>query len=90
MSCVALLIVSACILLSSVCTGANQIVIGVNAELTGGIPVVGRSCKNAAEMAVEEVNKAGGLEVAGTKYTIKLIVEDNEDRPESSAAVAQK
>ncbi len=51
---------------------------------------MGRSCKNAAEMAVEEVNKAGGLEVAGTKYTIKLIVEDNEDRPESSAAVAQK
>ena len=28
---------------------------------------MGRSCKNAAEMAVEEVNKAGGLEVAGTK-----------------------
>lgn len=89
-SCVALLVVFTCILLSSVCIGATQIVIGVNAELTGGIPVVGRSCKNAAEMAVEEVNKAGGLEVAGTKYTIKLIVEDNEDRPESSAAVAQK
>ncbi|MGE5587990.1 MAG: ABC transporter substrate-binding protein [Clostridia bacterium] len=74
----------------SVCGAANVIVIGVNAELTGSIPVVGRSCKNAAEMAADEVNKAGGLEVGGVKHQVRLIIEDNEDKPESAAAVAQK
>ncbi|MDH7484876.1 MAG: ABC transporter substrate-binding protein [Anaerolineae bacterium] len=67
-----------------------EIKIGVNAELTGGIPVVGASCKNAAEMAVKEVNDAGGLEVGGRKYKVTLLIEDNEDKAESAAAAAQK
>ncbi|MHB9132434.1 MAG: ABC transporter substrate-binding protein [Armatimonadota bacterium] len=64
--------------------------IGVNAELTGSIPVVGQSCKNAAELAAKEINDAGGLQVGGTKYQVKLSIEDNEDKAESAAAVAQK
>lgn len=68
----------------------QTIKIGVNAELTGGIPVVGESCKNAAELAVKEVNDAGGLEVGGKKYKIELVIEDNEDKAESAAAAAQK
>ncbi|MDR5695837.1 MAG: ABC transporter substrate-binding protein [Armatimonadota bacterium] len=68
----------------------TEIKIGLNAELTGSIPVVGASCKNAAEMAVEEVNAAGGLEVGGKKYKVTLLVEDNEDKAESAAAAAQK
>ena len=64
--------------------------IGLNAELTGGVPVVGASCKNGAELAVEEVNNAGGLEVGGRKYKIELLIEDNEDKAESAAAAAQK
>jgi branched-chain amino acid transport system substrate-binding protein len=70
--------------------GADTIKIGLNAELTGGIPVVGESCKNAAELAVKEINDAGGLEVGGQKYMIELLVEDNEDKAESAAAAAQK
>lgn len=69
---------------------AGEIKVGCNAELTGSIPVVGQSCKNAALMAVDEVNKGGGLEVGGKKYKIALFVEDNEDKAESAAAVAQK
>jgi branched-chain amino acid transport system substrate-binding protein len=70
--------------------GPTTIKIGLNAELTGSIPVVGESNKNAAELAVKEVNDAGGLDVGGTKYTIELLVEDNEDKAESAAAAAQK
>ncbi len=70
--------------------GPETIKIGLNVELTGGIPVVGASCKNAAELAVEEINNAGGLEVGGKKYRIDLLVEDNEDKKESAAAAAQK
>lgn len=68
----------------------TTIKIGLNVELTGSIPVVGESSKNAAELAVKEINDAGGLDVGGTKYTIELLVEDNEDKAESAAAVAQK
>ena len=68
----------------------TTIKLGLNVELTGSIPVVGESSKNAAELAVKEVNDAGGLDVGGTKYTIELLVEDNEDKAESAAAVAQK
>jgi len=68
----------------------TTIKVGLNLELTGSIPVVGESSRNAAELAVKEVNEAGGLDVGGTKYTIELLVEDNEDKAESAAAVAQK
>lgn len=68
----------------------QTIKIGLNAELTGNIPVVGESCKNAALLAVKEVNDAGGLEVGGKKYKIELVIEDNEDKAESAAAAAQK
>ncbi|HZM21630.1 MAG TPA: ABC transporter substrate-binding protein [Anaerolineales bacterium] len=68
----------------------TTIKVGLNVELTGSIPVVGESSRNAAELAVKEVNEAGGLDVGGTKYTIELLVEDNEDKAESAAAVAQK
>ena len=64
--------------------------IGLNAELTGGLPVVGASCKNAALLAVKEVNDAGGLTVGGKQYQIKLFVEDNGYKADQSVAVSQK
>ena len=68
----------------------TTIKVGLNVELTGSIPVVGESSKNAAELAVKEVNDSGGLEVGGTKYQIELMTEDNEDKAESAVAAAQK
>ena len=79
-------------LLATACQTAapTTIKIGLNAELTGSVPVVGESCKNAAEMAVKEINDAGGLDVGGTKYKVELQIEDDEDKAESAAAAAQK
>lgn len=70
--------------------GPKEIVIGVNAPMTGDIPKVGEGSKYAAEIAVDEVNDAGGLEVGGKKYTVKFIVEDNESTAEGSTAAATK
>lgn len=86
------LLVVASILLSA-CGGAaggNTIKVGGVGELTGDIPAVGASFKNAAEMAVAEVNDAGGLDVCGTKYTIELVIEDNAGKADQSASAAQK
>ncbi|MBF0458870.1 MAG: ABC transporter substrate-binding protein [Nitrospirae bacterium] len=64
--------------------------IGVIAELTGDIPAVGASCKNAAEMAVKTVNDTGGIDIGGKKYILKLQVEDSAGRAEQAASAAQK
>ena len=69
---------------------SSQIKIGVIAELTGDVPAVGASCKNAAEMAVQEVNDAGGIQLGDKKYKIKLIIEDNAGKADQSASSAQK
>ncbi len=69
---------------------SSKIKIGLIAELTGDIPAVGASCKNAAEMAVQEVNDAGGIQLGDKKYKIKLIIEDNAGKADQSASSAQK
>ncbi|MFP3868009.1 MAG: ABC transporter substrate-binding protein [Desulfobacteraceae bacterium] len=68
----------------------QEIRLGVNAELTGSKPVVGNSCRKAAELVVAQINQAGGLQVGDKILPVRLIVEDNEDKAESAAAVAQK
>jgi len=68
----------------------NSIRIGAIAELTGDMPAVGESCKKASEMAVKEINDAGGLEVGDKKYKVDLFVEDNAGKAEQSASAAQK
>jgi branched-chain amino acid transport system substrate-binding protein len=78
------------IVVFSSCKDANVIAIGVNAELTGSIPVAGKSCVNAAKMAADEINGQGGLEVDGKTMRVEILAEDNEDKAESAAAVAQK
>ncbi|MDI6696928.1 MAG: ABC transporter substrate-binding protein [Anaerolineales bacterium] len=87
-------LIAALVLLLSACApagGAGDVIkVGGIAELTGDIPAVGASFKNAAEMAVQEVNDAGGLEVGGKKYKIQLIIEDNAGKADQSASAAQK
>ncbi|MBE3598927.1 MAG: ABC transporter substrate-binding protein [Limnochordaceae bacterium] len=69
---------------------AAEIAIGLNVELTGSIPQVGQSSLNGARLAVDEINQAGGVKVGNQRYTIRLLVEDNEDKAQSAVAVAQK
>ena len=70
--------------------GPESIKIGINAPITGDIPKVGEGTKNAAEMWLEDINAAGGLEVGGKKYKVELAIEDNESKAESAVAVATK
>jgi branched-chain amino acid transport system substrate-binding protein len=71
-------------------SSANEIRIGVIAPITGSMPNVGKSTVEAAEMAAKEVNADGGLEVAGRKFTVTLIIEDDQDSAETAVAAAQK
>ncbi len=69
---------------------AKTIKIGINAPLTGDIPKVGEGTKYAAEMWLEDINAAGGLEVGGKKYPVELVIEDNESKAESAVKVNTK
>lgn len=75
---------------SAVAQKAPTIKIGINAEISGDIPVLGEATKLAAQMWVEDVNKAGGLEAGGKKYEVELVVEDNKAQAESAAKAATK
>lgn len=68
----------------------KDIRIGVIAELTGEIPAVGASCKNAAVMAVAEINEAGGLEIGGSRHGLALVIEDSAATADKAAAAARK
>ena len=79
------LVLAACVV--SLCFSANgwtqrktTIKVGINAPMTGDIPKVGEGTKYAAEMWLEDVNKAGGIEVGGKKYPVEIVLEDNESK----------
>jgi len=86
-----LLLVSMLISFGATAWSAEKTIkLGVIAELTGDMPAVGASCRNAAELAVKEVNAAGGLQVGKEKMKVELVVEDNAGKADQSAAAAQK
>lgn len=67
-------------------TTGDTIKVGVYGDLTGQTSSFGQSTKNGIELAVEEINAAGG--VNGKK--IQLVVEDDQGRPEQAKTVVSK
>ncbi len=86
----ALLFVMALILGACAEPESETITIGVNAPMTGDIPKVGEGSKFAAEMWLEDINEAGGLEVGGKTYQVELVIEDNESKAESATKANTK
>ena len=64
--------------------------IGINAPITGDIPKVGEGTKYAAQMWLEDIEKAGGIEIGGQKYPVELVIEDNEAKAESAVKANTK
>ena len=77
-------------LLATPAIAADTIKIGFNIPLTGDIPEVGEGSKNAAEMYLNDINSAGGLEVGGKKYPVEIVLEDNESKAESAVKANTK
>jgi branched-chain amino acid transport system substrate-binding protein len=66
--------------------GGDTIKVGVYGDLTGQTSSFGQSTKNGIELAVEEINKAGGV----NGKQIQLVVEDDQGRPEQAKTVVSK
>lgn len=60
--------------------------IGLAVSMTGGTALFGEGVKRGAELAIEEFNKAGGFE----GKQAKLVLYDDEAKPEKSVEVVQK
>lgn len=69
---------------------ASVIKIGGLAPTTGNVATFGVGQRNSYELAVEEVNKAGGLKVGAARHRVQLIFEDEQNSPEVGATVARK
>ena len=65
---------------------SSEIVVGEVASLTGGTATFGKSSHAGTQMAIDEVNAAGG--VLGKK--IKLITEDDQSKQGEAGIVAKK
>ena len=76
--CLALLMVAVCFAGCKKDEQEGEIVIGFSGPLTGDAAVYGEAVKNSAEMAVAEINEAGGL---SNGLTFKLVYEDDKHDP---------
>lgn len=89
----ALLVATTAIWLAACGDTANKqdtIKVGLIVELTGDMPAVGASSRNSAELAVSEINAAGGIAINGKPHQVELVVEDNASKSDQSVAAANK
>ncbi len=65
---------------------ADEIVIGASLPLSGPLAGFGSFQQWGYKRAVDEVNKAGGIAINGTKQQVKLIIRDDKTDPNAAAA----
>jgi len=64
--------------------------IGYTGPLSGGAAYYGKDAQSGLELAVDQVNAAGGITVGGEKYNIKLISLDDRYLPNEAATNARR
>ncbi|MBI3568502.1 MAG: ABC transporter substrate-binding protein [Gemmatimonadetes bacterium] len=65
--------------------------IGLLALLTSDLAVQsGVPSRQGAEMAIDEINERGGVEIAGKRHRLRLIVKDYEPRADAAASAARE
>jgi branched-chain amino acid transport system substrate-binding protein len=65
---------------------ADDIVIGASIPLSGPLAGFGSFEQWGYKRAVDEVNKAGGISIGGTKQMVKLIIRDDKTDPNATAS----
>src|ERR1700743_1716895 len=83
-SCVAALAIAAAFRAGA--AAADEIVIGASLPLSGPLAGFGSFQQWGYKRAVDEVNKAGGIAVSGTKKMVKLIIRDDKTDPTAAAS----
>lgn len=63
--------------------------IGVGQPLTGNLKTLGQDLLNGAQMAVDEINAAGGVRINGTNVKLEIVSADDQANAEAGKAAAQ-
>lgn len=69
---------------------ADTIKIALTGPYSGGSAPMGTSARDGSKLAVDELNKAGGIEVGGKKYKIEIVERDDEAKNDRGALIAQE
>lgn len=76
--------------LAATASAAEPVRIGMSMAKTGDFAAAGAGQLNAYQLWAEQVNAAGGLDVAGTKRPVELVVYDDQSDPGKAAAIYEK
>jgi branched-chain amino acid transport system substrate-binding protein len=68
----------------------KELLIGTSLPLTGAGASYGIPDKRAQEIAIEQINNAGGVPVGSDRYRLKLLVEDNKYTTKDAVATVNK
>jgi branched-chain amino acid transport system substrate-binding protein len=85
--CVAFLAILVC---GVAAAAPSEIRIGVVAPITGQSAIAGQYIRNGVNLAVMEFAKGNSLTVGGKKYPVKVLFEDNENKPDITANAFRK
>jgi branched-chain amino acid transport system substrate-binding protein len=66
------------LIVGGMAAGADEIKVGFIGPITGQIAELGQAMQKAAQLAVDEQNDAGGVEIGDKKYTLTLALGDTE------------
>lgn len=80
----------ACLALPVAVCAQETLTIGALVTLSGAGASWGQGMKNAAEVAADQVNKAGGLEVDGKKYQVRVVAYDDKYQANEAVTVANR
>ena len=68
----------------------DTLTLGALVTLSGAGAAWGQGMKNAAEIAADQVNQAGGLDVGGRKYQVKVVAYDDKYQANEAVTVANR
>ncbi len=76
--------------LASTCFAQSTVKIGMVNSLTGPHSTFDLPASEGIQMAVDEINKRGGIDVKGRRYTFSVVSEDAQSKPEMAVSGAQR
>ena len=64
--------------------------LGCLADLTASGAVLGMACYNGNQLAIKDINEAGGVQIGDTVYTLELVAYDTKSDPNEAIAGMQR
>jgi branched-chain amino acid transport system substrate-binding protein len=69
---------------------ADTVKIALTGPFSGGSAPMGVSMRDGAKLAIDEINRAGGIQVGANKMKIEVVERDDEGKNERGALIAQE